>query len=271
MALPGSFMSVPSKSSSPATRGRYLFLGLLAALMVPALACGTFSTRFPVDSAMPEVVITPTVALPTSTPIVIPTPSLQVVAEENQGLGGALNANTMSRVSRSDIDLEINQRARIIVAAGINMREAASLDSPVVQRLSTGVLVQVLDGPFQNDDLYWWQVEALNGQGQGLVAEGLPNEPWLEAAPDALVPVNRDPVVGDTVRVSIARLNLRSTARLNAARVAVIEEGREFTVVDGPQEGDGYTWFRIRLPDGSLIGWAVARIQDNQRALTPLE
>lgn len=248
-----------------------LMVLLLAGLLVPALACGTFTTRFPVESAVPEVNVTPTVPLPTSTPIVIPTPSLQLAEEGNPGLGGVLSDNIAQRIPRSAVDLEVGERARIVTPAGINVREAASVDSPVVQRLSFGTLVEVLDGPFQSEDLYWWQVASLNGQVQGMVAEGLSNEPWLEPAPDALVPVDRDPVVGDRVRVSIARLNLRSAPGLNGTIVEVIVEGSEFTVLEGPLERDGYTWYRVRLPGDSLNGWCVDRIQNDQRTLTPLE
>ncbi len=264
-------MSSSPNSSAQLVQAKRLATLLLAGMTVPALACGTFSTQFPIDSAMPPVIETPTVAMPTSTPIVIPTPNLQASEDGSQEAGGALGTVLARRIPFSNIDLTVGERARIVASEGINLREEASTHSPVVSRLANGVLVLVLDGPFQNDGLYWWQVETVNKQLAGMVAEGLPEEPWLEPALGAIAPVNRDPVVGDRVLVSIARLNLRESPSLNAAVVEVITEGSEFIVLEGPLERDNYTWYRVRLMNGELNGWSVSHVRAEQRALTPLE
>ncbi len=264
-------MSAPGYLAAQLKYTRRLFALLLVGLAVPTLACGTFATRFPIDSAMPESDITPTIPISTSTPITIPTPSPLTPVAVEQGLGGSTLETSIERVPTSSVDLEIGERARIIAGAGINIREGASRTSPVISRLGYGTLVRVRDGPFRHEDLYWWQVESLNEQWRGMVAEGLPDEPWLEAAPGAVAPVDRDPVAGDRGVVSIARLNLRASPALNATVVEILTENREFTVLEGPLEREGYTWFQIRLTSGEQIGWAVVRLRDNQRALTPLE
>jgi uncharacterized protein YgiM (DUF1202 family) len=53
-------------------------------------------------------------------------------------------------------------------------------------------------------------------------------------------------------------LNLRAEPSTQARIAANASEGTELTVVDGPEEADGYAWWRVRTPDGKE-GWGAAR------------
>jgi hypothetical protein len=54
-----------------------------------------------------------------------------------------------------------------------------------------------------------------------------------------------------------AGLNLREEPRRQGRLVSNAKEGTKLTVVDGPQDGDGYTWWKVRTPDGKE-GWGAA-------------
>ncbi len=54
-------------------------------------------------------------------------------------------------------------------------------------------------------------------------------------------------------------LRLRYTAGLEGKVRLLGSEGEIFTVVDGPQKADGYTWWYLENPqDSARRGWAVA-------------
>jgi hypothetical protein len=52
--------------------------------------------------------------------------------------------------------------------------------------------------------------------------------------------------------------------------VARANPGDQFTVMAGPQEANGYTWFQIRSDDGAIEGWA-ADGTGAERWISPLE
>jgi hypothetical protein len=52
-------------------------------------------------------------------------------------------------------------------------------------------------------------------------------------------------------------LNLREEPRRQGRLVGNAKEGTELIVVEGPQDGDGYTWWKVRTPDGKE-GWGAA-------------
>jgi N-acetylmuramoyl-L-alanine amidase len=65
-----------------------------------------------------------------------------------------------------------------------------------------------------------------------------------------------DFAVGDTVVVDTDALNLRADVGTDADVVTVLENGTTATVTDGPQDADGYTWYKLDVADGSA-GWAA--------------
>jgi len=51
-------------------------------------------------------------------------------------------------------------------------------------------------------------------------------------------------------------LNVRQAPGTDAAIVTKVKPGTRLEVLDGPRIASGYTWWRVRLPDGT-IGWAA--------------
>lgn len=55
------------------------------------------------------------------------------------------------------------------------------------------------------------------------------------------------------------KLNIRNRPSLSESQVLFREsEGKLFEIVGGPQEADGFTWWRVRDPQFQVEGWAVA-------------
>ena len=51
--------------------------------------------------------------------------------------------------------------------------------------------------------------------------------------------------VGDAVRVTGGRLNLRTEPRLWSGVLRVMADNEVLLVLDGPVEADGYSWYRV--------------------------
>ena len=51
-------------------------------------------------------------------------------------------------------------------------------------------------------------------------------------------------------------LSYRSGPGLNYARLTLVKDGTILKVLEGPEEADGYTWWRLEDEDG-FIGWAA--------------
>jgi hypothetical protein len=65
--------------------------------------------------------------------------------------------------------------------------------------------------------------------------------------------------VGGYVKVVGAEadaLSYRSGPGLNYARLTIVKDGTILEVLEGPEEADGYVWWRLEDEDG-FIGWAA--------------
>ncbi|HID87711.1 MAG TPA: SH3 domain-containing protein [Anaerolineae bacterium] len=65
--------------------------------------------------------------------------------------------------------------------------------------------------------------------------------------------------VGGYVKVVGAeedQLSYRSGPGLKYARLTLLKDGTILKVLEGPEEADGYTWWRLEDEDG-FIGWAA--------------
>ncbi len=73
--------------------------------------------------------------------------------------------------------------------------------------------------------------------------------------------------IGQTVIVTGTgkdKLSLRAGPGTDYKRVRVVKDGVKLTVIGGPEEADGFTWWQLKTPKG-YVGWAV------QDYLTPAQ
>ncbi len=92
----------------------------------------------------------------------------------------------------------------------------------------------------------------------------LPTVPTLPTATSTPKPTPTPSVpteikVGGYVKVVGAEadeLSYRSGPGLNYARLTIVKDGTILEVLEGPEEADGYTWWRLEDED-EFIGWAA--------------
>ncbi len=127
-----------------------------------------------------------------------------------------------------------------------------------------------MEGPAASDGFIWWKVD--DNQGNiGWIAGGDGREEWISPQVGEPRPVNRSPIVGDRVVVTLAgELSVRALPGVSSPLVARARTNQQFNVVAGPQSADNYFWYQIRSDDGRVEGWA-ADGRDGERWLTPLE
>jgi sortase (surface protein transpeptidase) len=63
--------------------------------------------------------------------------------------------------------------------------------------------------------------------------------------------------VGGTASITESGVNLRASATTGADVVTTLTAGQQVSVIGGPEDADGYTWWQIRLPSGEE-GWIAA-------------
>ena len=169
-----------------------------------------------------------------------------------------------------EIRLTLANRRAFSVVGGLNIREQPTIGAPVVTLLAQGKRVLVLEGPTGSEGYVWWKVD--DNQGNvGWVAGGAGDEQWISAQVGELRPVNRAPVIGDQVVVTLlGKLSVRALPGVTSEIEARASTNERFLVVAGPQAADGYFWYQIRSEDGQVEGWA-ADGSEGERWLSPLE
>jgi len=89
-----------------------------------------------------------------------------------------------------------------------------------------------------------------------------PTPPAVTATPIAPpLPVEGTVAVGVYVQIRGTGgdgLRLRAQPGLEAPILGLAKEDEVLQVAEGPQEADGYTWWRLEAPNGTRGGWAVA-------------
>jgi len=246
----------------------YLVCALALIWLGPALACGSFAPR-PTPTPTTPTLGQPNTGGPEPTPAPVDPTPLPVAPTATLP---PAPTPTFTPTPAPGTALAVGQPARVTAPSGLNVRGAATTSSQLLGQLSTGQRVTVIDGPVEAEGFTWWQVE--DGSGiTGWVAERDAETVWLSPQVGEAQPVNRPPQIGDRVAVTMdpgQQLSLRSVASLDGPLITRLDPGQQFTVVAGPQNAGGFTWYQIRSDDGTLEGWAAAG-NGNARWLSPLE
>jgi hypothetical protein len=164
--------------------------------------------------------------------------------------------------------LTVGESGRVLPGDSNNLRDTPSRDGARIGAIEGGGQFIVLEGPVCADDLNWWKVD-YNGL-VGWTVEGMEGEYWVEPYEVVVVEYEPAPIfeppfelvnlpkVGDTVRVTTGDTALRFRAEplRDAAVVGLAEDGDLLTLLDGPQDSEGYRWWRIQDSNGAQ-GWAI--------------
>ncbi len=235
--------------------------------LAPTLACGSFAPRPtptptlpPVDTAVVEAATaTPIIAL-SNTPVPV---AVETTVEEPTA--------TFTVTPVPGTAIAVGQPARVVAPDGLNMRDQPSSSGNLLLLLPANQRVAVLEGPTDAEGFRWWKVD--DGEGNvGWAAEKDGETEWLSPRVGEAQTVDRAPRVGDRVQVTMSTgdLSVRITPGTDAELVTRVAQGQEFTVMGGPQEANGYTWYQIRSDNGATEGWA-ADGDGTDRWLSPVE
>jgi hypothetical protein len=122
--------------------------------------------------------------------------------------------------------------------------------------------------PFVPDSLAPSPIPNQLAQGGAIPAFSLQG-PTL--APIVISPTPESIAVGKMVIASAedSGVNVRSGPSVQNERLFVADNGEAFTIIDGPTQGDGLTWWKIQSPtDSSRSGWAAAAYLEIQGVAT---
>jgi tetratricopeptide (TPR) repeat protein/uncharacterized protein YgiM (DUF1202 family) len=153
--------------------------------------------------------------------------------------------------------LEVNQPARVYTTEGdrLNLRSGPGLNFEIVGKLERETTVTLLEGPRKADGLAWWRVRTADGV-EGWSVERVDDEQTLQPPLIAGGAATVYPLSGD-------KLNVREGAGRSNPIVTQLEQGAVVTILEGPQEADGFRWWKIRTSDG-IEGWAVDEAEGEQ-------
>lgn len=128
-------------------------------------------------------------------------------------------------------------------------------------------VIEVVEGQKDQDD----EIQAAEPKETAMqeveviLAAETPENMVLEGPAIPTVIITNTPIplrVGARAEVSGVgndKLNIRNRPSLSESQVLFREsEGKRFDVIGGPQEADGFTWWRVRDRQFQVEGWAVA-------------
>lgn len=128
----------------------------------------------------------------------------------------------------------------------LNLRQESGTQSDVVAILATNENATIVEGPVENESYSWYRIETASGTGWS-VAQYLTKG---NAAPTSATFSE-----GGRVFVDTDALNIRGESGMSGDIVHVLFTNEIATVIGGPVDADGYTWWNLRT-DGE-DGWAV--------------
>jgi uncharacterized protein YgiM (DUF1202 family) len=153
--------------------------------------------------------------------------------------------STQQADTQNTTTFEVDQAVVVTTSDGdsLNFREDSNTDADVIASLPEGTWAVVVDGPVDEDDVTWYEIEVDEETGW-VTAEFLGDaaaEGTLEA--DTTVYVNTD------------SLNLRESADIDSEALTELTRDTTATVLDGPTDADDFSWYELDV-DGTT-GWAV--------------
>lgn len=175
----------------------------------------------------------PSATAPQSTAAVVPPP-----ASTTPTPAAGTPAPAAARFQPGDcIEVNTHSQSQLLV------RKEATDFAPELRRAGNGTRSCIVDGPINRDGTNWY----------GLAEGGWAPEEYLQFPGEAPLPPRF--VTGTQVEVnthSLDRMIIRQQATLSAPESRRVENGTRLTIVDGPLERDGKTWWGFQ--EG---GWAA--------------
>ncbi len=135
----------------------------------------------------------------------------------------------------------------VVSTDALNLRSMPNLQGDVLAVLPNGTAATVVSGGYLRDGYLWYRVSAW-----GLI--GFAVSDFMAPAGSGGQPA------GDQATVATDALNVRVNVGVGADMVAVLPWGTQVTIVAGPIDWEGYTWYRIASHAGN--GWVAGEYLD---------
>lgn len=136
----------------------------------------------------------------------------------------------------------------VCISDNVRVRSDHNLSASVLGTVSTGDIVNLTGTPVDADGYTWVPITVSGSSISG----------W--AAGDYFVGAGESPggwPGGTFVTVNSDNVNLRNAPGLSGAIIATYSQGTNATVLEGPASGNGYSWYRIEISNGT-VGWMVS-------------
>ena len=167
------------------------------------------------------------------------------------------------------------------------IRSGAGKAYTYLGQIEPGAGVRVIEGPLCSDHLSWWLVESTKDGLRGWTAEGKETEQWVTPCPDQKVACNKKPAPTqaspsmtpsssmdqDKNKNEMCRsdkLAVGILAQVHQDSILVIRSepntgnviGRSgplsvVSIVDGPTCTGNAIWFKVKIAELNLLGWAT--------------
>ena len=142
----------------------------------------------------------------------------------------------------------VAEAASATIREELNLRAGPGLGYAVIVVMPAGAAVTVADEATEG-----WYPVVYNGQGGWAYGAYLS----IDGITAAGVPAS----TSGTATVVTAELNMRSGPGFDFRIVTTLPYGTTVEIVDGPQNGNGYSWLRVRAAQARM-GWVAAQYLD---------
>ena len=132
----------------------------------------------------------------------------------------------------------------------LNLRSSASTSGSVITTMDTSTTGTIVGGPSTGSGYTWYQIKTSGGTTGWCIQDGL-EKTTVTPPPSGDAKFK----AGDTIKVTDT-LNLRSSASTSGSIIAQLPAGTTGTVLGGPTNANGYTWYQFKT-SGGTSGWGV--------------
>ena len=162
--------------------------------------------------------------------------------ELSQDASNTLIATMHSSLHGDQTSTKFDIDDRTVTTANLSVRDGPGTSNTRIDTAPQGTTGSVTDGPVDSDGYTWYQIAYDEG-----VADGWSAANWLEAT---RFKMNDRAVTTDLLWV-------RDGPGTSYNHIDDAPADTQGTIIDGPVDSDGYTWWRVDYDGGVLTGWTA--------------
>ena len=133
-----------------------------------------------------------------------------------------------------------------VASETLTYRAEPGVDAAPLLILSQGARGTITAGPILADGYTWYEFS---------MVDYADTPGWV--AGEFLTTVGDGAPEGSTLVVELDGLNLRAAPGLNGPIIAALPVGMRLTLLGGPADVDGYSWYEVESLDQALSGWVA--------------